>query len=537
LTGKSRILLAQNAPGVLAGIAPRDARKLSPRLRTSLKKFNRTLTGTGFAIIMMLTGCAVGPDFRAPEPPEVTGYLGRSDAIDRATPRVVPGDLPSRWWELFRSRALSRLVEEGIEHNADLKSAEAAIRVAYANAKAARGSLFPAVDGSFNPTRQQVAPCCNTSQPPNGENLYTLVTAQLSVSYTLDVWGGIRRQVEAADALAEVAEFQREATYLTLTSNIALAAISEASLRGQIAATQRIIGLQTNLLGIMRKQVEAGQIAAPDVAQQETALAQAQLLLPPLEKQLFQQRHLLSVLTGRFPSDGVGSIFAPNSLSMPHRIPLTLPASLILQRPDIRVAQANMRQANAQVGVAIANRLPNITLSGNVGSQAMAMAQLFGPQTGLWTIAGNLAQPIFNAGTLKNKQVAAEETFNQVAETYRGVVLTAFQNVADALRALQADTKALAAATAAERAAARSFELTQKQIERGQYSVQTLLTAQQAFLQTSIARVQSEAQLLSDTVLLFQALGGGWWNRPDPVPTAVEGVIVTEPVKKPDVTK
>jgi outer membrane protein TolC len=196
-----------------------------------------------------------------------------------------------------------------------------------------------------------------------------------------------------------------------------------------------------------------------------------------------------------------------------------------------------MRQANAQVGVAIANRLPNITLSGNVGSQALAMSQLFGPQTGLWTIAGNLAQPIFNAGTLKNKQIAAEETFNQVAETYRGVVLTAFQNVADALRALQADTKALAAATAAERAAARSFELTQKQIERGQYSVQTLLTAQQAFLQTSIARVQSEAQLLSDTVLLFQALGGGWWNRPDPVPVAVEGVIVTEPVQKPDATK
>jgi NodT family efflux transporter outer membrane factor (OMF) lipoprotein len=485
----------------------------------------------------MLSGCTVGPDFRPPDPPDVTGYLGRGGVADRATPRVAAGDLPYRWWELFRSKALSRLIEEGIEYNADLKAAEAAIRVAYANAQATRGSLLPAVDGSFNPTRQQVAPCCNTATPPTGDNLYSLITAQLSVSYTLDVWGGIRRQVEAADALAEVAEFQREATYLTLTSNIALAAISEASLRGQIAATQRIIGLQTDVLGIMRKQVDAGQIALPDVAQQETALAQAQLLLPPLEKQLFQQRHLLSVLTGRFPSDGVGSTFGPNSLSLPHRIPVTLPASLILQRPDIRVAQANMRQANAQVGVAVANRLPNITLSGNVGSQALAMSQLFSPQTGLWTIAGNIAQPIFNAGTLKNKQISAEESFNQVSEVYRGVVLIAFQNVADALRALQADSKAVAAATAAERAAARSFELTQKQIERGQYSVQTLLTAQQAFLQTSIARVQSEAQLLSDTVLLFQALGGGWWNRPEPAPVVVEGAIFTGPVQKPDVTK
>ena len=508
---------------------------IQKRLADRGRGFFVTIIGTGFLIIMMLSGCTVGPDFRQPEAPSVTGYIGRGDNVGGSNLRVVSGDLPYRWWELFRSRALSRLIEEGIEHNADLKAAEAAIRVAYANTRVARGALFPMVDGSFNPSRQRVAACCNTPDPPNGENPYTLITAQLTVSYTLDVWGGTRRQIEAADALAEVAEFQREAVYLTLTSNIALAAINEASLRGQIAATQRIIGLQTNMLGIMRKQSDAGQIALPDVAQQETALAQAQLLLPPLEKQLFQQRHLLSVLTGRFPSEGAGSIFGPNSLSMPHRIPVTLPANLILQRPDIRVAQANLRQANAQVGVAVANRLPNITLSGSLGSQSLAMSQLFGPQTGLWTIAGNIAQPIFNAGILKNKQIAAEETFAQTADTYRGVVLTAFQNVADALRALQSDRKALDAATAAERAAARSFELTQKQIERGQYSVQTLLTAQQAFLQTSIARVQSEAQLLSDTVMLFQALGGGWWNRPAPV--QVESSIVLDPVLKPDVTK
>ena len=512
------------------------ASSLSSRARQQRRKLYRTLTGMGL-VIVMLTGCAVGPDFRPPEPPDVTGYIGRGDNGGRAESRVVAGDLPYRWWELFRSKQLSRLIEEGIRYNADLKAAEAAIRVAYANSQASRGALFPAIDGNFNPTRQQVAPCCNTSSPPNGENLYSLVTAQLNVSYTLDVWGGIRRQVEASDALAEVAEFQREAVYITLTSNIALAAISEASLRGQIAATQRIIGLQTNMLGILRKQSDAGQIAVPDVAAQETALAQAQLLLPPLEKLLFQQRHLLSVLTGRFPSEGTGSVFAPNSLTLPHKIPVTLPASLILQRPDIRVAQANMRQTNAQIGVAIANRLPNISLSGNVGSQSLAMSQLFGPQTGLWTIAGNLAQPIFNAGTLKNKQIAAEETFSQTAEIYRGVVLTAFQNVADALRALQADTKALAAATAAERAAARGFELTQRQIERGQYSVQTLLTAQAAFLQTSIARVQSEAQLLSDTVLLFQALGGGWWNRPQPAAVIGEEVTLTEPRRNPDATK
>ncbi len=488
----------------------------------------------GLGIGLMLSGCTVGPNFQPPAPPQA-GFVSRVGAGEQSGVKLVAGDIPHRWWELFRSKSLSRLIDDAIEYNADLKAAEAAIRVAYANARVSRGALFPVVDATFDPTRQQVAKCCNTSEPPTGQNLYTLVTAQLTVSYALDVWGGTRRLIEATDALAEVAEFEREAVYLTLTSNIALAAINEASLRGQIAATTRIIGLQTNMLGVLKKQSDAGQIAAPDLAAQETALAQARLLLPPLEKQLFQQRHLLSVLTGRFPSDEVGSIFAPGSITLPHRVPVSLPASLILQRPDIRIAQANLRQTNAQIGVAIANRLPNITLSGNLGSQSLAMSQLFSPQTGLWTIAGNIAQPIFNAGTLKNRQIAAEETFTQTAETYRGVVLVAFQNVADALRALQADNKAVAAAIAAERAASRGLDLTQRQIERGQYSIQTLLTAQQAFLQTSIARVQNEAQLLSDTVLLFQALGGGWWNRPPSVPVVAEESILLQP--NPDVAK
>jgi NodT family efflux transporter outer membrane factor (OMF) lipoprotein len=468
----------------------------------------------------MLTGCAVGPNFAPPEPPDVTGYVPKSEGL-RAATRFVAGDIPPRWWELFHSKALSRMIEEGIACNFELKAAEAAVRAAHATARAQRGALLPAVDGNFNPSRQKIATQSDTSQVPSGANIYSLFTAQLTVSYVLDVFGGTRRLIEATDAAAEAQEFQREVVYLTLAANIALAAIQEASLRGQIQATTRIIGLQQNLLTILRKQSEAGQIALPDVAAQETALAQARLLLAPLQKQLYQQRHLLSMLTGRFPSEGAAAAFYPNTLALPHAVPLTLPATLIQQRPDVRVAQANLRKANAEVGIAVAARLPQITLSGNLGSTSTAMSLLFSPATGFWTVAGNVAQPIFNAGTLMNKQIAAEEIYLQTEATYRNVVLTAFQNVADALRALQTDSQALTAAREAERAAARGFELAQRQIERGQYSVQTLLTAQQAFLQTSIARVVAEAQLLSDTVLLFQALGGGWWNRPEPEVVAV----------------
>ena len=464
-------------------------------------------------LVTLVSGCTVGPNFEPPAPPPVESFVPGPSKSGLENTKVVVADIPYRWWELFRSKGLSRLIEEGFAQNPDILSAEAAVRVAQANSRVSRGALLPQVEGSFNPTRQMISENANTSDVPSGARTYSVITAQLSVSYVADVFGGTRRQIEAADALTEAQEFQREAAYLTLAANIALAAVQEMSLRGQISTTTRIIGSQTSLLDVLRKQHQAGQIAEPDVAAQETALAQAKMLLPGLQKQLEAQRHSLSVLTGRFPSQGVNAQFQMGSIALPHTIPVSLPADLILQRPDVRVAQANMRQANAQIGVALANRLPQITLTGNLGNSAVAMSQLFSPHTGLWMLAGNVLQPIFSAGTLLNKQIAAEENFAQVEAQYRTVVLTAFQNVADSLRALQADSRALVAAKEAERAAERSFELTRRQIERGQSSVQLLLTTQQAFLQTSIARVQAEAQLLTDAILLFQSLGGGWWNK------------------------
>jgi NodT family efflux transporter outer membrane factor (OMF) lipoprotein len=463
-------------------------------------------------ISFLLAGCAVGPDFEPPSSPATNQFLP-GPAGDRVAGQALSSTgISPQWWELFRSRALNRLIETGLAHNADLAAAEAALRVAEANALAQRGALFPSISGNFNTTREKVA--TDLSSPlESGANIFNLHTAQVTVTYAADLWGGTRRMVESADAQTDVLAFRREGVYLTLVSNIALAAIEEARLRGQIAATQRILRLQREVMQLLQRQQEQGQIALTEVVAQETAVAQTQLLMPPLEKRLAQQRHLLSFLTGRLPSHEPDATFELAALHIPQRLPLSLPADLVRQRPDIRTAEADLRSANAMIGVAIANRLPQITLTANAGRAAANFAQLSSPATGLWALAGGVTQPIFDAGALAQKQRAAEEETNRALAQYRSTVLAAFQNVADVLRALQADIRAIAAATSAERSAAHSITLIRRQVDEGQVSVPLLLTAQEAYLQTSLARVDAQASRLANTVALFQALGGGWWNR------------------------
>lgn len=471
------------------------------------------------AICWLVAGCTVGPDFVSPARPPVKSFLPASrqtmpvGGSGVGAQRIVAGaSLSNEWWGLFRSPALSDLIRRGLDQNADIKAQEAAIRAAQAMALAQRGALFPSVSAEYNFTRQKVATESQTSNAPSGASIYSVHTAQLSVGFVPDVFGGTRRAIEVADTQVEVEEVKRQAAVLTVTASIAQAAIQEASFREQIAVTRRIIQAQTQVLDLLKRQEAAGQISLQDVVAQETAVAQARLLLPPLERQLEQQRNLLAVLTGAFPGNYSYDAFALGSFRLPRELPVSLPADLVRQRPDIVIAEAGVHVASAQVGIAIANRLPQIKIGGTVGSAASALSKLFSGGTGLWTFAADVAQPLFDGYSLYYKQKAAEETLAQSVEQYRGVVLVAFQNVADALVALEADAKAVAAAIAAERAAARSIQLLRNQLEQGQISLPSLLTAQQAYLQTSLARVQAEASRLANTVALFQALGGGWWK-------------------------
>ncbi len=473
--------------------------------------------------IISLTGCAVGPDFQRPATPDVDRYTTESLPPQTVSVEVKGGeaqrfvkdmDIPGQWWTLFHSKPLNDLISQALKANPDLEAAQAALRGAWETVYAQQGAFFPSIDANFNPTRQKTAGVL-TSPLANNNYTYSLHTAQVAVAYVPDVFGGNRRQVESLKAQADSQRFQLEATYLTLTSNVVAAAVQEAALRGQISATRQIIDIQSQSLKLLQRQYELGQIATGDVVAQEAALAQVQAMLPPLEKQLAQQRDLLARFAGRFPGETLTEEFELSSLELPQELPVSLPSKLVAHRPDVRSAEEQLHSASAEIGVSIANRLPNITLSANAGSSATAINQLFTSGTGFWALAGNLTQPVFQGGALLHRQRAAEAAYDQAAAQYRSVVLTAFQNVADTLHAIQSDADALNAAVAAERAAAKSVAIAQQQLQLGDVSYLALLNAEQTYQQAMVNLVQALANRYADTAALFQALGGGWWNRSD----------------------
>lgn len=475
-----------------------------------------------FLVPLLLVGCTVGPDFRKPDPPNATGYLPGTHPVQTvstsgefgAAQRFVTGmDVPGQWWTLFHSRPLNDLIEQSIRTNPNLAAAQAALRQARETVAAQKGSYFPQVTAGLSASRN-LSPTASVSPAgPTSNPYYSLITPQLNLSFVPDVFGANRRAVESLEAQADNLRFQLYATYLTLTSNVVTGALQEASLRGQIAANVETIRLESNLLAILHKQYDLGQISMADVAAQEAVLAQARLALPPLQKQLAQQRDALTALAGRYPSDEIAARFELADLGLPQDVPLSLPSKLVEQRPDVRAAEATLHAASAQIGVAVAARLPQITLSASLGNSASALSNLFTPGTNFWTIAGGLTTPILEGGTLLHKQRAAESGFDQAAAQYKSTVITALQNVADALHALQSDAEALAAAVAAERAAASSLAIVRKQLDLGQVAYLALLNAEQAYQIAKLALVQAQAARLIDTAALLQSLGGGWWNQ------------------------
>jgi NodT family efflux transporter outer membrane factor (OMF) lipoprotein len=468
-----------------------------------------------------LAACAVGPNFKIPVAPEVEltpKALKAPGLAGGETQRFAHGvDIPGAWWMLFHSRALNNLVERALRDNHDLKTAQAALRVAHANVLAQFGAFFPVLTANYNPTRQQVSSSVLIPSTPNANPFFTLQTGQLLISYVPDVFGPNVRSVESLQAMEESQRFALEATHLTLTSNIALAAVQEASVRGQIDATEKIIKIEKELLIFLKQQFEAGQVSQVDVAAQEAALAAAEQALPPLQKQLAVQRDLLTALSGHFAGEGIPERFDFKTLHLPKELPVSVSSQVVEQRPDIRAAEANLHSVGALVGVSIANRLPIFNLTGNVGRQGTDFGDFFRtpPPFQFWTVAANITQTIFDGFTLEQKQRAAEAGWDQVASQYRATVVTAFQNVADAMQAVELDGKSLRAAVAAEEAADKSLRLTREQLELGQVSALQLLTAQQVYYAALLNVVQAKASRYADTIALFQALGGGWWNRSD----------------------
>jgi NodT family efflux transporter outer membrane factor (OMF) lipoprotein len=470
---------------------------------------------------LLVGACEVGPNFSRPAAPDVSDYVSHPVSETASSPTVAGGepqtfvrggDIPADWWTLFHSKPLNDLIEQSLANNHDLKAAQAALLVARESVLAQRGVYYPNITGGFSASQQRQSEALAPTPNSNAFE-YSLFTPEVSVSYSLDVFGLNRRTTEAVTAQAEAARYQTLATRLTLTSNVAAAAIQDASLRAQIEATRQLIATDGDILRILKYQRSKGYANGLDVAAQEAQLAQASATLPPLLKQAAQQRDLLAVLAGRYPSQASEQDFELSSLTLPQDLPVSLPSALVAQRPDVLQAQAMMHAASAQIGVATANRLPNIELTANAGSTALAIGQLFSSGTGFWGLAAIATTPIFDGGALLHQERGAKAAYVEASEQYRSTVLTAFQNVADTLSALQQDAEALKASAAAEAAAKTTLDLSQEQWRAGYAPYLSVLSAEQAYQQARIGLVQAQANRYADTVALYQALGGGWWNH------------------------
>jgi NodT family efflux transporter outer membrane factor (OMF) lipoprotein len=473
--------------------------------------------------VLLLTGCTVGPDFHRPAAPHVADYTETSLSVTAATPDVAGGaaqrfisggDIAADWWTLFHCAALNALIQRALERNPDLKAAQAALSVANENVLAQRGVFYPAVAAGFSASRQrqsgEIAPT-----PNSNTFLFNLFTPQVSVSYAPDVFGLNRRTAESLRAEAQGVRYQMIATYTTLTANVVVAAIQERALQAQVDATLQLIEVDSRMVDILRYQLSRGYASRLDLAAQESQLAQARAALPPLRRQLAQTHDLLAVLVGQFPSQAPAVVFALSSLQLPEQLPLSLPSALVAQRPDVLQAEENLHDASARIGIAEANRLPNIVLTADAGSTALAINQLFTSGTGFWGVGVAAGAPLFQGGALLHAERAAKAVYLQAAAQYRSTVLAAFQNVADTLSALEQDAEALRTAAAAADAARVTLDLAQRQVQDGYSGTLALLNAEQAWQSSQISLVQAQAGRYADTAALFQALGGGWWHRTD----------------------
>jgi NodT family efflux transporter outer membrane factor (OMF) lipoprotein len=475
-------------------------------------------------ISLIFSGCAVGPDFKAPLAPKNAGNEYSSEAIATTTESVANSDtdkagiaqhivygkeLPAQWWTLFHSEALDQLIRCALQQNPTFAAAQATLRQAKESFNAESGSLlYPGVNAQLGASRQQAQLYAATP------SVYNLYNASVNVSYNLDIFGASHRQLESMLAAVDYQSFELEASYQILVSNVVTTAIREALLRAQLKATQNILDAQQKQLDVIEKQFTLGAVTRSVELLQKTLVAQTQASLPSLEKSLAQTRHQLAVYVGKLPSESGLPEFQLDTLQLPQDLPVSLPSSLVRQRPDIRASEALFHQASALVGVATANQYPQINLTGSYGYSYVQLGSV-GAGSSLWSLGAGLTQPIFNAGALKAKRRAAEAAYDQAEAEYRWTVLTAFQNVADNLRAVDSDAAAYKAQANAESLALESLELSQHQYQLGAVSFLTVLDAERSYQQAHINLVAAQAARMTDTAALFVSLGGGWWNRPE----------------------
>jgi len=486
-----------------------------------MNTFAKNRLTLAIAATVVMTGCAVGPDFKTPDAAKAERYTAETLPEQTVSTEVAGGEaqtlrvgaeIPAQWWELFGSELITRRIEQAFKNSPDVAAAQAALREAQENYKAATGAYFPSIEASGSAARQK-ANVATMVPGASGGYIYNVFGASVDVAYTLDLFGGVRRAAEAQAAQAERQQYQLEATYLTLASNVVIATVQEASLQTQVQATEDIVKALEEQQRIADKQYELGAVALTDVLAARTQLESTRATLPSLRQQLAQVRNQLAVYLGQLPSEQEATSLDLSQLKLPQDVPVSLPSQLARQRPDIRAAEAQLHAASANVGVATANLYPNLTIRGSYGSQASREGDLFKSATEVWSVAAGLTAPLFRGGELRARKRAAVAAYDQAFASYQQTVLQAFANVADSLHALNNDAEVLQSRHAALVSAEKNLDLVQQSYRAGAVGYLNVLDAQRQHQQARINFITAQAARYADTAALFQALGGGWWNR------------------------
>jgi NodT family efflux transporter outer membrane factor (OMF) lipoprotein len=467
------------------------------------------------AIAAALASCAVGPNFHQPQPPDASGYLHpSSDTAPVQTQaqdvqNTSPGaELAGEWWQLFHSPQLDEIVRTSIAASPTLLAANATLAEAREEVTVARAAFLPSVSASAGAQRAS----SGTVRAPGTGATANLYSIGLSTSYSPDIFGGTRRAVEQQQALADFQRNELAAAYLTLTGSVVNEVMIIASTRLQIATTEELIAGDRKNLALTQREFEVGIVPRSDVLTADAQLA-ADLTLPPsLHKQLDQAYDALAVLAGRAPSEWQVQPFDIEQFTLPRDIPLSIPARLVRQRPDVLAAEAQLHAASAAIGVAVAQQFPNISLSASITREALRAADLFHQFDTLWGAGGTLTQPIFKGGALRAQARAARDAFRAEAATYQAVVLEALGQVADDLWALQYDAQILTVDRHSMDVAAEALKLQRRSYSVGTTTVLNLIAAERTYAQARLSYVSARVQQFTDTASLLTALGGGWWN-------------------------
>ncbi len=474
--------------------------------------------------LALLTGCTVGPDFVKPKPPAVDRYTHEAAptetlAADGISQRFdLGGNIAAEWWRLFNSAQLNTVVKAAISGNLGLQAAQAQLRQSQASLQAGYGIFFPQVDAGFSPVRQQFSPARFGSN--SSGSIFNLFTLSTTVSYTLDVFGGERRTVESLEAQKDLQRYTELAAYLTLTGNIINTVIAKAAYRAEVETTEQLIGMLQQQIKLTENQVTAGTASYLNVVSLRSQLASIAATLPPLKQKLSQTEHLQANLVGLTPAVWNSPNVSLEDLTLPTDTPVSLPSELVHQRPDILSAEAQLHSDSAKIGVATAGLFPNISLSGSYGYNNQSLLDLFVSRSNIWSMGASFAQPLFHGGTLWFNRKAAIATYEKSQANYRQTVISAFAQVADAMKALEHDAEALEAQRLALNAAEESLRLINANYQAGLINYLQVLTANSQYQQAKIAYLSQSAQRLQDTVAFFVALGGGWWNTDQQAPDA-----------------